>query len=177
VSDAIVRKQLAGFLHGGNAHLTFAEAVADFPLEQINEPFPNCSYSAWGLLEHIRLTQADILDFMTNREYRNKRWPQDSWPAHGTQASEADWHRTLASFREDAAEVERIVLDPATDLYAELPWGNGQNILREVLIIGDHNSHHLGEFAVLRQVLGTWRNDRERFDEEYRQRRSEPEKD
>ena len=81
MSDAIVRKQLVGLLHGGNAHLTFDEAVANFPLDKINEPFPNCSYSAWGLLEHIRLTQADILDFMTNREYRNKRWPQDSWPA------------------------------------------------------------------------------------------------
>jgi hypothetical protein len=177
MSDAIVRNQLVGFLHGGNAHLTFHEAVSDFPMALINEPFPNCSYSPWGLLEHIRLTQADILDFMTNREYRNKRWPQDSWPAPGTKTTEAGWQQTLDSFREDAAEVERIVLDPATDLYAELPWGNGQNILREVLIIGDHNSHHLGEFAVLRQVLGTWHNDRAQFDEEYRQRRSEPELD
>jgi hypothetical protein len=177
MSDAIVRKQLIALLHGGNAHLTFDEAVAGFPLEQINEPFPNCTYSAWGLLEHIRLTQADILDFMTNPGYQERRWPDDSWPKPGTKATEDDWQNTLDGFAADARDVQRLVLDPATDLYAEIPWGNGQNILREVLIIADHNSHHLGEFAVLRQVLGTWRNDREQFDAKYRQRRSEPKLD
>src|SRR4026209_1008369 len=124
MSDAIVRKQLVGFLHSGNAPLTFDEAITDFPMALINEPFPNCSYSPRGLLEHIRLTQADILDFMTNREYRNKRWPQDSSPAPGTKATEAGWQATLDSFRADADEVERIGLDPATNLYADLPWGN-----------------------------------------------------
>jgi hypothetical protein len=164
-------------LHGGNAHLTFDEAVADFPMARINDPFPNCRYSAWGLLEHIRLTQADILDFMRNPDYRERRWPDDSWPAPGTQATAEDWQRTLAGFAADAAQVEALVLDPATDLYTELAWGNGQNILREILIIADHNSHHLGEFAVLRQVLGTWNNDRDAFNAQYSQRRSEPKLD
>jgi hypothetical protein len=108
---------------------------------------------------------------------KKRRWPQDSWPAPGALATPEDWLATLDGFRADALEVERLILDPSTDLYSELPWGNGQNILREILIIGDHNSHHLGEFAVLRQVLGTWRNDRGEFDAQYRQRRSEPELD
>lgn len=177
MSDAVVRNQLLAVLHGGNAHLTFAEAVAGFPMDQINEPYPNCRYSPWGLLEHIRLTQADILDFMRNPDYQEKRWPDDSWPAPGTTATAEDWRATLDGFAADAKTVEALVLDPATDLYAELPWGNGQNILREVLIIADHNSHHLGEFAALRQVLGTWRNDRDEFDAAYKQRRSEPKLD
>lgn len=177
MSDSVVRNQLIAVLHGGNAHLTFAEAVADFPMDQINALYPNCRYSAWGLLEHIRLTQADILDFMLNPEYQEKRWPYDSWPAPGTHATPEEWQATLDRFAADAQAVEALVLDPLTDLYAELPWGNGQNILREVLIIADHNSHHLGEFAVLRQVLGTWRNDRDEFDATYKQRRSEPELD
>lgn len=172
MSEKVLRKQLVALLRGGNAHLTFDEAVAGFPMRDINVLFPNGNYSAWGLLEHIRLTQADILDFMRNPNYRERQWPRDSWPAPGAQATEADWHATLAGFAVDAKEVERIVADPATDLYSNLPWGDGQNILREVLIVADHNSHHLGEFAIMRQVMGTWRNDRHQFDEEYRQRRS-----
>src|SRR3954452_23612922 len=103
--DEMLRQQLIGLLHGGNAHLTFAEAVADFPLEKMNDPFPNCRYSAWGLLEHMRLTQADILDFMRNADYEEKRWPYDSWPPPGTVATAEDWRRTLEGFAADAGEV------------------------------------------------------------------------
>lgn len=172
MSEAVIRKQLVGLLRGGNAHLTFDEAVAGFPMESINLLFPNGRYSAWGLLEHIRLTQADILDFMCNPDYEERQWPRDSWPAPGTQATELEWQSTLAGFVADAREVERLVKDSSTDLYSDLPWGDGQNILREMLIIADHTSHHLGEFAIMRQVMGTWRTDRNQFDVEYAQRRS-----
>ncbi len=155
-ADHAIREQLVGLLKGGNAHMTFDEMIADFPAGSMNTVFPNGSYTPWHLLEHLRLVQWDILDFMRNPAYREGEWPKDVWPAQDARASEADWQQTIASFQRDMQAIRELSMDPQTDLHARIPWGDGQTILREILLVADHNAYHIGEFAIMRQVMGTW---------------------
>lgn len=154
--DKIVREHLLDLLKGGNAHMTIEEAVKDFPEEKMNTMFPNGTYSSWHLLEHIRLTQADILEFMISPSYKEKEWPKEYWPAKGRKCTKQDWEKTLAGIKRDTKELERIVRDPKTDLYAKIPHGTGQTYMREILLVADHNAYEIGEFAIMRQVMGTW---------------------
>ena len=158
-SDELIRNHLVWLLQGGDAHMAFKEAISGFPLDRINDLFPNGSYSAWGLLEHLRITQWDILDFITNSDYKYLQWPKEYWPAQDKQATPEDWHTTIAKFEKDLQELVRIVEDPKTDLYSPIAHGTGQTILREVLLVADHNAYHIGEFAIMRQVMGTWPKD------------------
>ncbi len=155
-SDTVAREQLLALLRGGNAHMSFDEAVANFPLERINERPPNVPYTPWHILEHLRRTQRDILDFVRDPNYREQTWPDDYWPAPEQQADQSDWAATIDAFRADLKAVQALVSDPASDLSAPVPYGQGQTLLREILLVADHNAYHIGEFAVLRQVLGTW---------------------
>lgn len=159
--ERALRDQIVRLLRGGMAHMTFDEAIADFPLDRINERPPNVPYTPWHLLEHIRIAQWDILDFMINPDYRELPWPQEHWPAPDAVTDAEGWARTIAAFRADFAAVCAIATDPQTDLTARVPWGDGQIILRELLLVADHNAFHLGEFAILRQVMGTWPPGRE----------------
>jgi hypothetical protein len=151
-----LRDQLIRLLRGGQAHMTFDEAIADFPLASMNWRPPHVPYTPWHLLEHLRITQRDILDFVHDPQYREPAWPDDYWPPRAQDVSEADWHHTIASFREDLEAVAALTSDPDTDLYAVVPHGQGQTILREILLVADHNAYHIGEFAILRQVMQTW---------------------
>ena len=155
-SDQVVREHLLELLRGGNAHMTFEEAIEDYPQESINTRFPNGTYTAWHLLEHLRRTQWDILDFIRNPNYQEGTWPDDYWPASDERATEDDWTRTIASFHDDMRALQAIVRDTQTDLYARIPHGTGQTIFREILLVADHNAYHIGEFAIIRQVMGTW---------------------
>jgi len=155
-ADTLLREQLLHLLNGGNAHMTLDEAVADYPVERMNMVFPNGDYSSWQLLEHLRLSQWGILDFIRNSAYQEREWPQDYWPPQSAQASEADWKGTLASFQRDLQALQALAMDPQIDLQARIPWGTGQTILREILLVADHNAYHIGEFAIMRQVMGTW---------------------
>jgi len=157
--DAL-RKQLLDLLRGGNAHAPFEAVVADFPMEAINALPPNVAYSPWHLLEHLRLTQWDILDFIRNPAYVYLRWPEDYWPAKDAQATPAQWQATITAFQADLQELVKLVEDPATDLTSDLPHAPGYNILREILVVCDHNAYHIGEFGILRQVMGTWPKNR-----------------
>mgnify|MGYP001549040231 CR=1 FL=1 len=152
-----LRAQLVDLLLRGNAHMSFAEAVKDFPLAKINDKFPHGEYSAWGLLEHLRITQNDILDFSTNPAYQDKAWPKAYWPDPNTMASAADWRQSIQLFHQDQQALVKLIEAPQTDLFVRLPHGTGQNILREILVVADHNAYHVGEFAILRQVMGTWK--------------------
>jgi hypothetical protein len=152
----LLREQLLFLLNGGNAHMTLHEAVADYPVASMNTLLPNGNYSSWHLLEHIRLSQWDILDFIRNPEYQELEWPKEYWPPQSAQASEADWNETLASFQRDMQALQAITMDPQIDLHARIPWGTGQTVLRELLLVADHNAYHIGEFAIMRQVMGTW---------------------
>jgi hypothetical protein len=154
--DKVVRDQVLQLLKGGNAHLPFDKLIDEFPPEAIDELPPNVPYSPWHLLEHIRIAQWDILEFIRNPDHVSTKWPEGYWPPSGEQAGQARWQETIQAFQSDMEDLQAIVQDPTTDLYDDLPHAEGYTILREMLVVADHNSHHLGEFAILRQVMGTW---------------------
>ena len=156
MNDNILREELLAVLDGNGAHMPFDEAVADFPDDAINRRPPNVPYTPWQLLEHLRITQADILDYIRNRAYVEIDWPADYWPANETTATPEQFTQTIESFRADLATLRALAADPATDLFATIPNSPGHTLLRELRIVGDHNAYHLGEFAILRQVMGTW---------------------
>jgi hypothetical protein len=154
--DRRLRDHLVGVLRGGNAHMPFAEAVADFPEAQINTRPPRVDYSFWHLLEHLRITQADILDYLTNTDYHAPAWPQDYWPAQDTWATKQEWDESVASFHRDLEAIVSIVADDGTDLFGTVPSNDEHTILREALIVADHNAYHIGELGILRQVIHAW---------------------
>lgn len=155
--DKLVREQLVALLNGGNAHMSFMEAVENFPQDHINDVFPNGEYSPWHLLEHIRRTQNDILEFIVNPNYQDKEWPKDYWPARSQKATKKDWDKTITEFKKDLKALVKIIQNPKTDLYVKIKWGDGQNILREILTVADHSAYHIGEFAIMRQTMKTWK--------------------
>lgn len=154
--EEIVRKRLIELLEGGNAHMTYGDAIQNFPMSKINDKFQNGTYSAWALLEHIGITQWDILDFIRNKNYKYMEWPKDYWPKEDKKASKSDWDKTIQGFRKDQKALIEIVKNLKTNLYSKIPWGEGQNILREILLVSDHNAYHIGEFSIMRQVMKTW---------------------
>ncbi len=155
-SDDVVRQQLLFLLQGGGAHMPLEKAVADFPPALMNSRPPHVSYSFWQLLEHIRIAQWDILDFIRNPHYQELSWPEGYWPAPDAVADAEAWQTTLRQIGDDTQALIAIVQDPATDLYADLPHAAGYTILREILLVADHNAYHVGEFAILRQIMNAW---------------------
>ncbi len=155
-ADDVLREQLYFLLRGGNAHLSFEQAVADFPPERINTRPPNVSYTPWHLLEHLRLAQRDILEFVRIPGHTSPPWPEGYWPAPDAVADEARWQQTIARFQADLQTLQEMVNDPRTDLTAPLPHAPDYTVLREILLVADHNAWHIGEFAILRQVMQTW---------------------
>ena len=155
-SESVTRKQLVALLRGGQAHMGFEEAVADFPMALINARPPNVPYTFWHLLEHLRITQWDILEFVRNPKHISPEWPVGYWPNPASEATPEQWRDSLAGFRKDLKDVEALATDPATDLYSVIPHGSGQTILREIILVGDHNAYHIGEFGILRQVMQAW---------------------
>ena len=151
-----LRDELIFHLTIGHAHMSFEDAVADFPVEKMNLLFTNENYTFWHLLEHIRRTQNDILEFIITPNYKDKQWPKDYWPEKGQEATQKEWDATVKLFQKDREQLKRIVADPKTDLYKKLPHGTGQTVMREILVVTDHNAYHLGEFAIMRQVLNAW---------------------
>jgi hypothetical protein len=157
----LLRKQLISLLDGVGAHMPLEEAVADFPDDAINRRPPNVKYTPWHLLEHIRLVQFDILDYLTNPDYVELEWPAGVWPAADAEATPEQFQETIRQFLADRAALRAMVADPERDLFAVIPNTPGHTLLREIRIVGDHNAYHIGEFAVLRQVMGTWGERRE----------------
>ena len=154
--ERLLREHLIQLLRGGNAHMPFAEAVAGFPQEAINRRPPNVDYTFWHLIEHLRITQADILDYLTNSDYQAPEWPAEYWPARDEQATKADWDASIAAFTRDLEAIVAIVADEQTDLFAAVPSHAGHTVLREALIVADHNAYHIGELGILRQIEGVW---------------------
>jgi hypothetical protein len=151
--DEVIREQLLALLRGGNAHMSFDQAVDGFPMDKINAQPPNLPYTPWHLLEHIRLAQRDILDFIRDPAYVSPEWPAGYWPPKGEKADEARWRRTIEEFRADRRELEKIIKDPDTDLTATMPQGQKYTVLREILVAADHNAYHMGEFGLIRGAL------------------------
>lgn len=157
-TDSRLRTHIANQLIGGQAYGTYDEIIADFPQNEMNTVFPNGSYSPWGLLEHIRRTQADILNFLVNPKYRELNWPADYWPEISIKAEKKDWEETASRYANDLREIVKLVHNHKIDLFAQVPQGSGQTYLREFLLVSDHTSYHLGEFSIMRQVMKTWGN-------------------
>jgi hypothetical protein len=156
--DQALRKHLLELLDGGQAHATFDDVVADFPSKFRGEKPAGLPHSGWMLVEHLRITQGDILDFSRNRKYAAIKWPDDYWPKSPAPPSEAAWDKSIKSFRDDLNAMKKLVNDPKTDLFAKIPWGDGQTILREALLVADHNSHHLAQLIDVRRLLGIWKS-------------------
>jgi hypothetical protein len=152
----LLREQLIGALDGSDAYLPFDAAVRDFPAAAINERAPNVGYTPWHLLEHIRTAQRDILDYIRDRAYLAPAWPDEYWPVRDAVATPAELAATVAAYRLDREALRAIVADPAVDLLEPVPGTPGHTILREIRIAAGHAAYHIGEFAILRQVMGTW---------------------
>jgi hypothetical protein len=157
--DAALREQLVALLRGGQAHATFSDAVADFPADWISERTAGIPYSAWQLLEHIRITLHDLLEFATNPEYVELEWPVGYWPKSAAPGPDESWKATVKAIQADMKSFEALVHSRESNLYATIPWGkNNETLLREVLLAADHTSYHLGELILLRRMLGIWKS-------------------
>ena len=158
-NDQALREELVQLLQGGNAHATVAAALDDFPAKLYGAKPDNSPHSAWELLEHMRFTLRDLLDFCTNPEYLEPSWPDDYWPKAPSPPSKDDWQSSVKALKADLKTFEKLVRDPESNLYAGIPWAkNRQTLLREVLLAGDHTSYHTGELVLLRRMLGAWKS-------------------
>jgi DinB superfamily len=155
-ADAILRKHLVKLLEGGEAHIEFDQAVEDFPAELRGVKPAGAPHTPWQLIEHMRIAQWDILKFSRNPRHVSPEWPRGYWPPSEAPASEAAWGKSLESFRRDRKELIKLVKDPATNVMAPIRHGQGQTILREALLVADHDAYHLGQLVLVRRLLGAW---------------------
>jgi hypothetical protein len=154
--DQPLRDHLLELLRGGHAHLRLDKALADLPPELRGAKAPGLPHTIWQLLEHLRLAQWDILEFSRDPKHVSPDWPAGYWPKTEAPADDAAWEKSLESFHRDLQAMQDLVADPKTDLVAKLPWGDGQTVLREAMMLADHNAYHLGQIVSVRQALGAW---------------------
>jgi len=152
--DKPLRDHVLFLLKGGGAHVTFDDAMGDWPLQLAGVKVANFPHTAWMLLEHMRLGQWDILEFSRNSKHVSGKWPEQYWPESEAPATEKAWKASIAAFKKDLATMARLVGNRKVDLYAGIPWGEGQTILREALLVADHNAYHLGQLVMLRKSIG-----------------------
>jgi hypothetical protein len=155
--DASLRKHLLDLLTGSNAHAGFEAAIKGLPADLRGKRPQGGDHSAWELLEHLRIAQWDILEFSRDAKHKSPDWPSGYWPAAPAPPDEKAWEKSVRAFRKDLKSFCALISDPATDLYAKIPHGDGQTILREALLIADHNAYHVGQMVVVRQLLGAWK--------------------
>ncbi len=151
-----LREHLLYLLRGGGAHVDFETAIQGLPAKLRGVKPEGAPYSAWQLLEHMRITQWDILEFSRNPEHVSPEWPSGYWPDTEAPPNPAAWEKSVKQFRADMAAIQAIVEDPGTDLLARIRGGSGQTVLREALLVADHNAYHLGELVLVRRMLGAW---------------------
>jgi DinB superfamily len=156
MSDSSLRAQLAKLLDWEDAHLSFDAAVEGVPPKLRGATPAGLPYSPWQLIEHLRLTQHDILDFCRNPDYRELHWPDDYWPPSAAPPKPADWDESIAQFRRDRAALQALASDSKIDLFARIPHGSGQTYLRELLLVADHSAYHVGQLVTVRRALGAW---------------------
>lgn len=147
---------LLELLRGGHAHATFAGAVKNLPFDKTGARPRRAPHSAWELVEHMRIAQNDILRFSREPDYVSPPWPEGYWPRSPAPENEAQWKKSIATFRRDLKAFERLLSERAGDLDRPFPWGQGQTLLREALLIADHNAYHIGQLVLLRRLLDAW---------------------
>jgi len=154
--DKLLREHLIDNLKNANAHVDLFSALKDFPEDLCGKKVRGFPHSAWQLLEHIRLALHDLLVFSTDPDYTALDWPKDYWPEEDAPKSAAAWKASIKALKADLEAFEKLIRNPESNLYAKIPWGDGQTLLREVLVAIDHNSYHVGQLVMLRQQLGAW---------------------
>ena len=153
-----LREHLLYLLRDGGAHLSFEKAIAKLPPKLRGARPRGVPHSPWRLVEHLRIAQWDILEFCRNPKHVSPEFPKGYWPAGDSPPTSAAWNKSVAAFRADLRAMQDLVADPATDLFARIPHGQGQTILREALLVADHNAYHLGQLVVVRRLLGAWKD-------------------
>lgn len=148
-----LRAQLVVAISGRESHIDFASAVSDYPIEARGRKAVGVPHSAWELLEHMRIAQHDILEFSRNPQHKSPKWPDGYWPKSETPPDEQAWDESVASFKRDAADLEKLIEDPHSDLFKTFTRGEGQTLLREALLVATHNSYHLGQLVFLKKSV------------------------
>ena len=151
--DQALREQLLYLQGGGGAHVDFESTIADFPVDKVHRKVGHLPYTAWEVLEHMRIAQWDILEFSRNADYVSPKWPEGYWPAKDAAPGAEAWGESVERFRADLEEMKALVADPQTDLFARIAHGDGQTILREALLVADHNAYHLGVLVTMKRLL------------------------
>jgi len=154
--DASLRQHLLELLKGGSAHARFEDAIEGIPAKLRGMKPTGFPHSPWMLLEHMRLAQWDILEFSRNRKHVSPDWPQAYWPRSEAPPSVSAWNASIKKFRQDMKAMQGLVANPKTDLYARIPWGDGRTILREALLLADHNAYHVAQLVDVLRLLGAW---------------------
>jgi uncharacterized damage-inducible protein DinB len=154
--DQDLREHLLKLLSTGSAHLGFDEAIEDLPAELRGKKAPGIAHTVWQLIEHLRIAQEDILEFSRRADYVSPPWPEGYWPEAEAPSSEEEWEQSVESFHRGLRAMKDLVSEPATDLFAKLTWGTGQTILRQAMLVADHNAYHVGQIVTVRQALGAW---------------------
>jgi len=152
-NDQSLRDQLLELLSGGHAHLSFEDLIKDFPVEKCGQQIEGLPYTAWQVLEHMRIAQWDILEFSRDANHVSPKWPKGYWPDADEVGSADLWNASVNKFRNDLKAMQDLVSDPANDLFAKIPHGTGQTLLREALLLADHNSNHLGALILMSRIL------------------------
>jgi DinB superfamily len=156
MDEKAVREQLRNFIDWHEAHADFKTAFKNFPVKDRGKVPPGSPHSAWQLLEHMRIATHDILEFSRNAKHVSPDWPSGYWPEEPAPPSAAAWDKGIKALENDLQEMSKLLSDPKTDLLRKIPHGSGQTILREALLIADHNAYHLGQFVLVRRLLGSW---------------------
>ena len=157
MDDKALRQQLQKLLTSGEAHVEWDAAVKNLPAKLRGAKPNGAPYSAWELLEHARIAQWDILEFSRNPKHVSPDFPSGYWPETAAPPDDAAWDKSVRQFEKDRDAMSKLVADPKTDLFARIPHGSGQTILREALLVADHNAYHLGQFVLLRKMLAAWK--------------------
>jgi len=156
MNDKALREHLVYLLSGGGAHVDFEKAIANLPPGLRGKKVSGFDQSVWRLLEHMRIAQWDILEFSRNPKHASPDWPGGYWPANDAPPNDKAWQNSIRAFHADLQAMQNLVSNPASDLFAPFPHGDGQTLLREAVLIADHNAYHLGQIVMLRRLLGAW---------------------
>lgn len=152
-NDTLLRQHLVELLRSNSAHAPFDAVLDGFPVEKAGIRPHGFVHSAWQLLEHLRIAQNDILLFTKSADHPHLKWPQEYWPPSESPLGAAEWHSAVRAFNEDLSEFQELICDAKRDLNAPFPWGDGQTLLREALLLADHNAYHLGQLMLVRRAL------------------------
>jgi DinB superfamily len=156
-NDKALRSHVLELLKGGHAHADLDSALADFPAKLRGQKPKGSEHTAWQLLEHIRIALWDILEFSRNAKHVSPKWPEGYWPKTEAPPSAAAWNTSIRKVRADQKAMEKLVTSARSDLLAPIPHGTGQTLLREALLVADHNAYHIGQLVLLRRLLGAWK--------------------